>query len=110
MADGATSGTKPGAEPKRGGLSPRLVLHAVRRRPYALLGVVTAAGLAAAGVWFLLPLPKVTAEVVFHVASQAPALLTPTAEGRVDFASYKQSQAALVKRRLTLNSALKQPG
>lgn len=110
MADVPTSGTQPTAGPKRGGLSPRVVLHAVRRRPLALVGVAAAAGLAAAGVWFFLPLPKVTAEVVFHVASQAPAVLTPTAEGRVDFASYKQSQAALVKRRLTLSSALKQPG
>lgn len=110
MADVATNGAVPGAEPKRvRGLTPQGVWHAVRRRPLALCGVAVVAAMAAAGVWFFLPLPKVTAEVVFHVAAQAPSVLAPTAESRVDFNSYKQSQAALVKRRLTLINALKEP-
>jgi polysaccharide biosynthesis transport protein len=100
------------AEPKRAGaLSGRLVLHAIRRRPLAFLGVLLLGGSVGAGVWFFLPLPKVTAAVVFQVASRTPSILERTSsEGDASFLSYKQSQAALVKRRLTLNTALNQPG
>lgn len=104
------NGTAAGPEPKRaGGLNARVVVHAVRRRPIGTAGVVALGAAAAAAVWFFLPLSKATATVVFQIASQTPALLTPTAEGRTDFNSYKQSQATLVKRRLTLNAVLKQP-
>ena len=100
------------AEPRKpGGLNGRVVLHAVRRRPVVFVGVVALSAVAAAAVWFFLPLPKVTAAVVFHVASHTPTLLTPTAQSDgVPFASYKLSQASLVKSRLTINNALKQPG
>src|SRR6185503_2694171 len=54
---------------------------------------------------------KVTAAVVFQVASRTPSILERTSpEGDASFVSYKQSQAALVKRRLTLSAALNQPG
>lgn len=99
------------AEPKRpAGINGRVVLHAVRRRPLTFAGAFGLAAVAAAVVWFFLPLPKETAAVVFHIASQTPSVLDPTSNSQVDFASYKASQAALVKRRLTLNAALKEPG
>lgn len=100
------------AEPKRAGaFSGRLVLHAIRRRPLAFLCVLLLGAAAWASVWFFLPLPKVTAAVVFQVASRTPSILERTSnEGDASFISYKQSQAALVKRRLTLSTALNQPG
>src|SRR5687768_13209148 len=96
-------------EPKRpAGINGRVVLHAVRRRPLAFTGVVALAAAAAAVVWFFLPLPRETAAVVFHVASQTPSVLDPTPnQGNIN--SYKASQAALIKSRLTLNAALNQP-
>src|SRR5690348_5807585 len=107
MSHTAVNEAPAGAEPKRrGGINGRVVLHAVRRHPLALLGVLTLAGSVAAGVWFFLPLTKVTAAVVFHIASQPNAVLRPTAVDQVGFDSYKQAQAALVKRRLTLTKAL----
>jgi capsular exopolysaccharide synthesis family protein len=96
-------------EPKSGGgVNARVVLHAVRRHPIALALVILLAAGAGAGIWFFLPLPKMTAAVVFHVSSQVPAIWTP-AGNHTDFAAYKQSQAALVKSRRTLNAALKDP-
>ena len=97
-------------EPKRNGVSLRLVSHAFSRHPIAFIGVIFLALSAAAFVWYLLPLPKNTAAVVFHISSQSRAILAPTAESQVDFASYKQSQVALLKSRRTLNSALNDPG
>lgn len=96
---------------KRGNtFNTRLIGRAIRRRPLlcccvSLLGIGT--GL---GIWFFLPLPKLTGAAVFHLASQTPTVLERSAGGDGSFASYKQSQAALVKRRLTLNAALNQPG
>lgn len=99
-------------EPKRGGVSARVVYHAVVRHPVILLLVVTLAGAAAAGVWLFLPLPKKTAAVVYRVAAQPHGLLGPAA-GHGDFNLFKQSQMALVKHRSTIRAALdtaKNPG
>lgn len=97
---------------KGAGLNHRVVLQAVRRRPLALVAAAVLALGAAAAVWFFLPLPKTTAAAVFHIASQTPTLLTPssTSESGTPFASYKLSQVSMVKSRLTLSAALRQPG
>ncbi|MBN9518386.1 hypothetical protein J0H58_07690, partial [bacterium] len=95
---------------RAGGLNARVVAHAVRRRPLAVAGIALLAGAVAVGVGSFLPLPKATAAVVFHIATNTPSLLAPTAEGRVDFTAYKQTQAAMVKRRLTIVNALKDTG
>ncbi|QDU24146.1 polysaccharide biosynthesis tyrosine autokinase [Urbifossiella limnaea] len=111
MSQMPTTDPAAGGDVKRpGGISARFVLHSVRRRPVIFLGVVLFAGAVAAGIWLFLPLPKVTTAVVFHIASQNPTLLPTTSTGGgVDFNSYKLTQAALVKRRLTLVAALKDP-
>lgn len=98
------------APPKSSGLNHRVILHAVCRYPLLFALVVLLGAGAAASVWFFLPLPKVTAAVVFHVAVQPPSLLPGAPSDGVPFPSYKQSQASLVKSRMTLSSALKQPG
>jgi capsular exopolysaccharide synthesis family protein len=96
--------------PKISGLNHRVVLHAVSRYPILFAVVVLLSAGTAASVWFFLPLPKVTAVVVFHVAVQPPSLLPGASSDGVPFPSYKQSQASLVKSRMTLSSVLKQPG
>ena len=66
-------------------------------------------GLAAAAVWFLLPLPKLTAAAVLYVAANQPSIIGPTLESRTDFGTYRQSQATLMKSRLVLNAVLTRP-
>jgi capsular exopolysaccharide synthesis family protein len=66
-----------------------------------LLAVVTAAG-----VWFFLPLPKLTGVLVYTISSQPPALLTPLNENKVEFATFKSMQAGKIKQRIVLNAAL----
>lgn len=111
MSHATTNEAIANAEPKRVGLNGRFVLHAIRRRPLPFLGILTLTAAAFAVVWFFLPLPKVTAAVVFQVATRTPSLLTnTTGDGEASFLSFKQSQASLVKSRLTLLSVTKQPG
>jgi capsular exopolysaccharide synthesis family protein len=51
-----------------------------------------------------------TVAAVFHLASQTPTVLGRTSgDADISLTSFKQSQAALVKRRLTLNAALNRP-
>jgi succinoglycan biosynthesis transport protein ExoP len=111
MSTAVSNDTPDAAEPKAvGGLNSRVVLNAVRRRPLPLAGVVALAGVAAAVVWFLLPLPKLTAVMVFHISSHIPVVLPGGQVSGPDPASYRQTQATLIKRHLTLNNALKEPG
>ncbi len=109
MFQSSDEGRVPGTEKRGGGLNARAVAHAVKRRPLTLLGVAILAAGVGSAVWFFLPLPKATAATIFHISAQAPVLLNSTIESRVEFGSYRQSQVALVKRRLTLSSVLKQP-
>ena len=57
-----------------------LLGHAVRRHPFVLLLILVLSGAAAAIVWLFLPLPKLTGTVVYRVASQPPAVLSPVNE------------------------------
>jgi capsular exopolysaccharide synthesis family protein len=101
----------PDSAAKASGLNHRLVLQAIRRRPLRSLAVVAFAITMALAVWFFLPLPKVTAAVVFQVATQRPRLLDSDGpDGDAPFASYRASQASLVKSHATLNATLRQPG
>jgi polysaccharide biosynthesis transport protein len=90
------------------GMSGRLFWQAVRRHPVLFLGVLLLTAGAGVALWRWLPLPRYTATVVFQVNSQAPAVLAPPAEGRVDFSSYRQTQSALIHRRQVLANALSQ--
>lgn len=104
-----TTGNAPGhAQPaaSAGGVKPRLVWSAVRRHPIAVLLLVILAGGVAAGVWFFLPLPKMTGITMFRVASQPPAILAANSENKAEFTTYKTMQAALMRQRLVLNKAL----
>ena len=75
----------------------------------ALVAVPGATALAWYGVPRLMPLKRVV-RTTLHVASQQPTIspLAP-AEGRLDFATYQRTQIALVKSRLVLNAAMRDP-
>jgi capsular exopolysaccharide synthesis family protein len=86
------------------------MLRALRRRWLLALTLVVFLGpLATAAAWYLVPV-RHSARALFHVKSIQPALLYPTAEGASQFLNYQRTQLALVKSRLVLNAALKQPG
>lgn len=88
----------------------RTLLQALRRRwllatPLALVvGAVTFAV-----AWLLLPAPPHTARSLLHIAADQPRVLFKTSEYRPDANAFRQTQLALVKSRLVLNAALRQP-
>src|SRR3954470_2843013 len=77
----------------------RLVLQAIRRHPVLFVLILLATAAAGFGLWQALPLPRTTGAVVFQVSAQPPAVLAPMADARGDFQAYRQTQAALVRKR-----------
>jgi succinoglycan biosynthesis transport protein ExoP len=86
-----------------------LILRGIGSRPVFFLSFLLLAGGMAAGIWLFLPLPKMTAYAVFKVEANAPSILNPTGDAKVDFNLYRQTQTTLVRSRMVLNSALSQP-
>jgi polysaccharide biosynthesis transport protein len=86
------------------------LLRAVRR--YSLLVFVFALLAIAAGavVWFFLPLPKMTAQMVYFVNGTPPYKISANVFGEKDAASYRTQQANLFKNRFLLNAVLQEPG
>ena len=91
------------------GMSGRLFIQAIRQHPLLFTGIVVLTIASGVVFWRALPLPRHTGAVVFHVASQPPTVLGPTAEGRVDFNTYRQTQASLVRKRQVVTNAVRQP-
>src|SRR5262249_20570007 len=91
--------------------APNLVglLLALRRRWLLALSLALLCGaVAAVAVWFLRPV-TFTARTLLHIKSYEEPLIFPIQEGRPDFSNYQRVQVALVKSRLVLNSALRDP-
>ena len=109
MTQTSNEAPAPEAPKRKGGISFRLVVHALKQHPIVLTVVVLVALAAGAGVWFFLPLPKMTGSVVFQVAARTPAVIAATSESNAGLDSYRQAQATMIKRRLLLNDVLKQP-
>lgn len=86
----------------------QLFSSAISHHPIAFAVILVVSAVAAAGIWFFLPLPKLTGAVVYRISAQPPALLAPVHESKVEFVTYKTNQAGLVKQRLVLNGALKE--
>ncbi len=86
------------------------LLQALRRRwLLALVVGVLGSVAASAATWFLLPPPAHTVRAQLYVSSQRPMVLFRTSEAQSDFHSFRQTQIALIKSRLVLNAALRQP-
>lgn len=80
---------------------------AVARGPLLTAAAVLAAAGAAAAVWATLPVPKLTAYVQFRIHAVTPYFLSPI--DREDFTLYRANQAQILKSRMVLNSALRNP-
>jgi capsular polysaccharide biosynthesis protein len=85
------------------------LLKALRRRWLlaATCGLL-ASILAAAGVWFGMPM-KYTASTILHVSVKEPKVLGGDAFPSSDFSIYQKTQAAMITSRLVLNAVLKDP-
>lgn len=85
------------------------MLVALRRRLVLalVLGVVCSVPVAV-GVWYGLP-SSFSARTLLHVAAIRPKILFDTTEVRPDFASFQRTQITMVKSRLVLRSALRDP-
>jgi succinoglycan biosynthesis transport protein ExoP len=73
------------------------------------LGVLAAAA-AAVGIWFVVPVfSKVKARALLYVDPHEGGVVFSKYDSGMAFASYKKTQIALVKSRLVLSAALRQP-
>lgn len=81
------------------------------RRRWAIglaLGVICG-GAAAAAVLFLMP-PRFTVQTLLQVSASKPSILGQSQDTRLDFMNYQKTQLVMVKSKLVLNTALRQPG
>lgn len=104
-----SSGTDVAPAARKGQPAPSaLALVKALRRRWLLAVICGSLGsvLAAAGVWFGMPV-KYTASTALHVSSHEPRILGSDGQGANDFAVYQKSQSAMVTSRLVLNSVLK---
>lgn len=85
------------------------ILGTLRRRWWLalILGVPASLALAAAA-WFLVP-AHYTAVTTLRIAAREPKLVFDTADTQIDFNTYRQTQIALVRSRLVLESAVNDP-
>lgn len=85
------------------------LLHALRRRWMiaAGLGLLTG-GLLAAMVWFFVPV-RYEVVAMLRIASSRPNLLGGAGTPDADFATYKRTQAALLKSNFVLQDTLRKP-
>jgi capsular exopolysaccharide synthesis family protein len=85
------------------------LFQAFRRRWLLALSVgIVCAALAATGTYFFLPPPKHNVRTLLVVPPGSP-FLFKTAEAIPDLASHQRTQVAMIKSRLVLNSALRDP-
>lgn len=102
------SATGPKAPEVKSPVGLGLISRGIRRYPFIFFLFLLLAGGGAAGVWFFLPLPKLTSYTVFQLKSQPESVLNATGSTS-DFAVYKQTQAASVKLRKILSAAVARP-
>lgn len=81
---------------------------ALRRRWFLLLSLgLIAAGGAAGAAWYFIPV-KHTASTLLHLDATTPAILFNAQDG-ANFVNFQRTQLTILKSRLVLNAALKQP-
>jgi polysaccharide biosynthesis transport protein len=120
-AQAASSGTAgfsrgPGtlmASPPAPAMTAGAILEALRRRWFvALCSSLLLTATTATALWFILQ-PSANVRALLYVATIPPSVTQTTRQdagtGREDFGNYLKTQAALIKSRLALNAALKNP-
>ncbi|SIN67723.1 capsular exopolysaccharide family [Singulisphaera sp. GP187] len=92
------------------GLDPIALLKALRRRWPLAVGAGLLGGVVLAVVtYFVVPPAKYTARSMLHVNSTQPRILLKVGENESDYVAYQRTQLALLKSRLVLSTALKDP-
>lgn len=86
------------------------LVRSVRRYSLLVFVFVLLAIAAGALVYFFLPLPRMTAQMIFFVNQNPPSVLTPGMWNERDPATYRTYLANVFKNRLLLNDVLMQPG
>jgi capsular exopolysaccharide synthesis family protein len=99
------------SEEQEGEISPMSFLRALRRRAaLAMTVALLAAGVAGPAAWFLVPSSPYTAEARLQIAAQPPKVLFQTVDnGGSDYGGFQRTQRILVKSRLVLSAALRNP-
>jgi len=86
------------------------LLKALRRRCVLAVGLGVLLAAAAAGVaYVVVPPAKYTAKAMLRVATETPRILVKTAENESNFATFQRTQLAMMRSRIVLEEALKQP-
>src|SRR5262245_52012479 len=86
------------------------LLQALRRRwPLALLLGLVAAAAVGAAVWVFLPPPRQSAVAKLYMPVDPEGKLFRHPEWSANFASFQQTQIGLIRSRLVLNAALRNP-
>src|SRR4051812_42679779 len=92
--------------------SPNLfvLLQSLQRRWYKALCLgLFCSTFVAAAVWLLVPPSLYTARSLMHASSIPPKVIFQTAEVRADFPTFSKTQMTLIRSRLVLNTALRDP-
>src|SRR5215210_4548086 len=99
-----------GAVRKDGSVGMDTIVRGIRRHRFLSLLLLFATLGTGTGVWFFLPLPKMTGSAIFWISSQPQSLFTTAADDRTDFRLYCQAQSVLIKSQPVLKAALKSLG
>lgn len=96
--------------PEVSSLSYGALLAGFRRRWALAIGLGVLLGGTAAVLTLLLVPPRLTVQTLLHVSANTPSILGQSAESRIDFHNYQRTQLVMIKSKLVLNAALRQPG
>jgi polysaccharide biosynthesis transport protein len=100
-------------EAQASALTPMALARALRRRAAVALGVaLLATGIAGPATWFLVPASTFKAQARLHVNSRPPKIIFQTVDtqgGSDDYGRYQSTQQTLIRSRLVLSAALRDP-
>ena len=83
-----------------------LVVRAIFRHPFVLFLFLLLAGAAGTATWFYLPLPKLTVYSIFNIKAQPEAVFRAEGDGKIEFNTFRTTQAAIIKSHPVLNSVV----
>ncbi len=110
---GAITPREDQAAPLAGGMPNALeLLQSLRYRWRIAAGLgLLCAGLAVAATWWILPAAEYSTQALLHVAERQPRIIFDVAgdKDRANFSVYQQTQLTLLKSRMVLNAALRDP-
>jgi polysaccharide biosynthesis transport protein len=93
-------------------ISPMLLLNALRRRYTLALGIaILLTALCGPTAWYFVPTGQFKANARLHIAAQTPKVLfrTVETESSNDYSRFQTTQLTLIKSRLVLNAAIRDP-